>query len=74
MTSVAYTDRILSRAGVRARRERSPIFCAGGTSLDRDLLLRKLLGTRSPPSVGAVLRAIRYDTCHTAASVITKVA
>ena len=34
MTSVACTDRILSRAGVRARRERSPIFCAGGTSLE----------------------------------------
>ena len=33
-TSVAYTDRVLSRAGVRARRERSPIFCAGGTSLE----------------------------------------
>ena len=29
-----YMDRILSRAGVHARRERSPIFCAGGTSLE----------------------------------------
>ena len=34
MTSMACTVRILSRAGVRARRERSPIFCAGGTSLE----------------------------------------
>ena len=44
-TSVAYTDRILSRAGVRARRERSPIFCAGGTSLETcSSDLRKLVG------------------------------
>ena len=33
-TSMAYTDRTLNRAGVRARREKSPIFCAGGTSLE----------------------------------------
>ena len=29
-TSVACTDRILSRVGVRVSRERSPILCAGG--------------------------------------------
>ena len=33
-TSVACTVRILSRAGVRARREGSPILCAGRTSLE----------------------------------------
>ena len=41
---VEHTDRILSRAGVRARRERSPTIFCGGTraaALARDLLLRE---------------------------------
>ena len=58
----------------RARSTREVAHLLRRRDVARDLLLRKLLGTRSPPSVGAVLRAIRYDTCHTAASVITKVA
>ena len=58
----------------RARSTREVAHLLRRRDVARDLLLRKLVGTRSPPSVGAVLRAIRYDTRHSAASVITKVA
>ena len=75
-TSVAYTDRILSRAGVRARRERSPILCSGGApaNVARALLLRNLAGTRSRPSVGAVTQTSDRHTRHSVASVPVKVA
>ena len=52
MTSVAYTDRILSRAGVRARREKSPILCAGGRR-SRPCSCGKLVGNSVRLSIGA---------------------
>ena len=70
---MAYTDRILSRAGVRARRERSPILCAGGTSLET-CSCGKLLCSTVRPSVGAVTQTSDRRTRHTAASASVKAA
>ena len=53
LRSVAYTD--LSRAGMRARRERSLIFCAGDTSLERPAVAETFVQHRSAVRFGAVL-------------------
>ena len=69
MTSVAYMDRILSRAGVRARRKRSPIFSAGGTSLETCSC--RNFGSTVRPSVGAVLKASDRGNARTSAGIAT---
>ena len=59
MTSfhMAYTARTLSRAGVRARQERSPIYLLRRRDVARDLLLRKLYGHFWAAQIGRPLGA-----------------
>ena len=65
MTFAAYTDQILSRAGVPARRERSPILTIARrrTSLET-CSCGKLVGSTVRPSAGAVLSRLDENTHH----------